>query len=78
MVESIRWPWRERAAVNAMYDRTVSEEGRKIEALPLHWIPQQFRELDVHAPPWQQAECRRLVEEYGREAFDGLNLYGVV
>jgi hypothetical protein len=33
--------------------------------------------LDVDAEPWQEAEVRRLVAEYGREKFTGLDLFGV-
>ncbi len=34
--------------------------------------------LNVDAEPWQEAECRNLIREYGREKFVGLDLFGVV
>lgn len=37
-----------------------------------------MRYIDLEAEPWQEAECRRLVEEHGRERFTGLDLFGVV
>lgn len=33
--------------------------------------------LNIEAEPWQEAECRRLVAEHGRERFAGLDLFNV-
>jgi hypothetical protein len=33
--------------------------------------------LHVDAEPWQEAECKRLYQEYGAKMFDGLDLFGV-
>jgi hypothetical protein len=43
------------------------------------WAPYAhlMKYLDVDAEPWQEAEVRRLVAEYGREKFTGLDLFGV-
>lgn len=43
------------------------------------WAPYAhlMKYLDVDAEPWQEAEVQRLVSEYGREVFAGLNLFGV-
>lgn len=43
------------------------------------WAPYEdlMKYLDVNEEPWQEAECRRLVAEHGREKFTGLDLFGV-
>ncbi len=37
-----------------------------------------LRYLHVEAEPWQEAECKKLVREYGISKFKGLDLFGVV
>jgi hypothetical protein len=47
---------------------------------PEWWAPYShlMKYLNIHAEPWQEAECKRLWAEYGPEKFQGLDLYGVV
>ena len=44
------------------------------------WAPygKWLQHLHVDAVPWQEAEVQRLVAKHGREAFAGLDLFGVV
>lgn len=43
------------------------------------WAPYAglMKYLDVDAEPWQECEVQRLVSEHGKEAFAGLDLFGV-
>lgn len=85
MVETLRWPGRSTAAELAeMYGRAVhgsSLSNFKFRLCDWDWL-EPYRDLlqylDVDAEPWQEAECKRLVAEHGREKFAGLDLFGVV
>jgi hypothetical protein len=90
MVEVIRWPGRSPvAAVNRMYDLAVygsydsqNPDLKTERAMPEWWETYAERGwlsmLDLDAEPWQEAECRRLWQEYGPLKFDGLDLFGTV
>jgi hypothetical protein len=82
MTEVIRWPGRKPAhQIAEMYCGTVNEAGLRMSPIPDEWYAPYsdiLHHMDVDAEPWQEAECRRLVAEHGREKFAGLNLFGVV
>jgi hypothetical protein len=37
-----------------------------------------MQHLHLDAEPWQEAECRKLIEQHGRAKFAGMDLFGVV
>jgi hypothetical protein len=91
MTEVIRWPGRDSLAeINKRYDYSVyGGPVRPTNGLPtfdLSPVPGEWwdgygdlmQHLHLDAEPWQEAECRRLVEEYGREKFAGLDLFEVI
>ncbi len=90
MTEVIRWPGRDTLAViNQRYDWSVYGQACKPEGAPVFDLAKcrddwwagygdLMQYLRVDDKPWQEAECRRLVEQYGREHFNGLDLFGVV
>jgi hypothetical protein len=46
--------------------------------IPKSWWPPEYeRGIHLRAEPWQEAECRRLIEVHGRERFYGLDLFGI-
>jgi hypothetical protein len=82
MIEVLRWPGRNRPEeIAAMYGGTVDETGINRSVIPASWwLPYAplMGLLDVDAEPWQEAQCRALIAEHGRQRFAGLNLFGVV
>ena len=82
LTELIRWPGRKSAReISQMYGGTVDETGIRYSSIPAAWWAPYaglMQYLHVDAEPWQEAECRRLMAEHGREKFAGLNLFGVV
>lgn len=77
MQEAIRYPGRTSTEeINAKYSRSLSEAGATYAPIHADWWPGgDFPKCE--AEPWQEAECRRMVEKYGRAAFSGINLRGV-
>ncbi len=90
MTEAIRWPEKPFAQVNTTYNWSVygapnkpfaEAPGFDLSPIPADWwagYEDLMQYLNVDAEPWQEAECRKLVEQYGREKFNGLDLFGVV
>ena len=82
MTERIRWPGRESIAeVDKKYSRTADEAGLKCSAVPVEWWAP-YRDimsgLDLSdSVPWQETECQCAMAEYGREKFEGLDLFGI-
>lgn len=87
ITETLRWPGRSTPeALNAMYGRAVYEsdpEKCQTEQIPASWWEPYAHLMNyVHQhsrsrEPWQEAECKRLIAEHGREKFLGLDLFGV-
>ena len=77
MTELLRWH-KPAEEINNRYDPTVAEDGVHLETVPTEWHVKEMVLVNMEASPWQAAECRRLVREYGRERFVGLNLHGGV
>lgn len=90
MQETIRWPGRMTAQqLNAMYGPTVyggrMDGAVKPEILTAgvqeawwNGYADLMRHIDVDAVPWQEAECKRLMDAHGADAFRGLDLFGVL
>jgi len=91
MTEVIRWHGRDTLAViNERYNWSVYGSPQKpsqgdpafdLTAVPPEWwegYADLMQYLNVDAEPWQEAECHKLVEQYGRAKFDGLDLFGVI
>jgi glycosyltransferase involved in cell wall biosynthesis len=81
MVEMTRWPWQEKAVVNARYDPAVDETGLLTMAVPgSWWAPYEhlMQYIDLEQTPWQEAACRKFQQENKPELFMGLNLFGVL
>lgn len=91
MTEIIRWPGRDSIAeVNKRYDWSVYGASQKptsgsptfdLAAIPPDWwsgYDDLLKYLHLDAEPWQEAECRKMVSQHGRDKFNGLDLFGVV
>ena len=92
ITERLRWPQKRVEGIDQEYSWAIHGDSRERSLgtpdtwgygdVPAAWWGQ-YREqwgkyLDVDAVPWQEAECRRLIEEYGPEPFSRLDLFGVV
>lgn len=89
MQEAIRWPGKflgnpdpdATAKVRAMYAHTIDRlDNEMLPCPPEWWEPYKglMKYMHIDAEPWQVRECRRLIEEHGREKFAGLDLFGIV
>jgi glycosyltransferase involved in cell wall biosynthesis len=84
--ERLRWPEKSVEEIDRMYSWCFT--GQKPDE-PQSWlyasVPEEWwtpyadwmKYLDLHREPWQEAEVRKLVAKHGREAFTGLDLFGV-
>lgn len=84
ITERIRFPQKPIAEIENLYNLAIipREPWHFADLNPtwlfpdyLDWIEEH---LDVDAEPWQEGESKRLYQEYGAPAFDGLDLFGVV
>ncbi len=91
MTEVIRWPGRDSIAeINKRYDWSVYGAPMRPEngvptfdlaQVPTDWwdgYADLMQHLHLDAEPWQESECRKLMEEHGPVKFAGLDLFGVV
>lgn len=92
MQETVRWPGRMTAfQLNEMYGPTVymAQRGRgeafKPEShtskTPAEWwdgYENLMPFLNINEVPWQEAECKRLMDLHGAATFAGLDLFGVL
>ncbi len=72
------------------YEYSLAIHGRGFEDSPKTWtyadVPYSWwsgyshlmQYLHLDAVPWQEAECRRLVDVHGKQITQGLDLFGVV
>lgn len=84
LTEQVRWPGRTPIAkLNEMYGRAIYESDPATiatESCPESWwapYAHLMKYLDVDAEPWQEATCRSMLAEHGRDKFTGLDLFGV-
>jgi hypothetical protein len=87
MTEVIRWPGRDTLeTINGRYNWSVYGDPKRQQTFDLSPVPPEWwagyadlmQYLNVDAEPWQEAECRKLIEFFGAEKFAGLDLFGVV
>ena len=89
MQEAIRWPGRfmgnpdpeATRKVREMYGHTVARLDNPALPCPAEWwepYAHLMQHMDPYKEPWQVAECKRLMIEYGPEKFAGLDLFGIV
>lgn len=91
VTERIRFPEKAVSEIDRMYNLAIKGEFKQptwgtpatwtYAEVPEAWLSPYARlmqYLDIDATPWQEEETRRLVREHGREAFNGLDLFGVV
>ena len=90
MTERLRWPAKPVAEIDHLYSLAIrpetslgtrfTDKWRYAETCPTWWEPYRdlMQYLDLTAEPWQEAECQRLLTEYGAARFAGLDLFGVV
>lgn len=90
VTERLRWPEKKIAEIERTYnwaikgDPTVPAYGTPdtwtYAETPEAWLAgykNLLQYIDIHAAPWQETEVRRLVALHGKEAFQGLDLFGV-
>lgn len=91
IIERLRFPEKPSGEIDQMYSWAIKGDPDNssfgtpatwsYENVPSEWwdIYRPLRQyLDVHAEPWQEAECVRLIKEHGPREFAGLDLFGVV
>ena len=80
MMERLKYPAKDVVDIDVMYNLAPNERGLQTTVVPLEWVEYVdiWDCIDLEREPWQEAECRRLIEEHGRAAFDGLELFGIV
>lgn len=93
ITERLRWPhkaareieleynlWRSPADSTARYPYQQEWSQPWIFAdVPSEWLAgYDLSKLDIHAEPWQEAECHKLYQQFGASTFAGLDLFGVV
>ena len=91
VTERLRFPEKAVSEIDRMYNLAIKGEPKQPTwGTPATWtyakVPDAWlapyaplmQYLDIDATPWQEEETRRLVREHGREAFNGLDLFGVV
>lgn len=84
ITERLRWPNKPVAEIDRLYNLAI--HGMPGDA-PRDWrymlVPDEWwapycdlaQYLDLDAEPWQEAECERLLSDYGEERFKGLDLF---
>lgn len=91
LTERLRWPDKPVAEIDRQYSWAIyGDPSNRSYGTPYRWeysdVPAawwgQYREqwdkyLDIDAEPWQEAEVKRLIAEYGPEPFSRLDLFGV-
>lgn len=84
LTEALRWPDKPVGNIEQMY--SWAEKGQGGADTPQNWkyseTPESWwkpyehlmHHLNIDAEPWQEAECRRIIAEHGRERFAGLSI----
>jgi hypothetical protein len=81
MLERIKYPAKPVAEIDTIYSLALDERNLKLDRAPEAWWRGYEAEralIDVDAEPWQESECKRLIDEHGADYFKGLDLFGVV
>lgn len=83
ITETLRWPDKSTGQINRYYGyatEPMRQEPWTFREVPARWLEtyqEYMRYLHIDAEPWQAAEVKRLVEQYGYQRFMGLDLLGV-
>lgn len=84
ITERLRWPDKPVAEIDRLYSLAVHGSPRDPAVgwtytdVPERWwdgYEDIIGHLDIDAAPWQEAECERLIDKYGRKRFAGLDLF---
>ena len=87
MQETVRWPGRTNAVeLNRKYDQAVYGSARREDTQLFRTVPASYwdpysdlmKYVDWEAEPWQEEECKRLLDLHGEKTFSGLDLFGVL
>lgn len=81
MSERVRFPQKPVREIDRLYSMAPNEAGLELSPAGADWwapYAPLMHHLNLDAEPWQEGECRRLLADHGRDAFAGLNLFGVV
>ena len=83
ITERLRWPDKPVAEIERIYSMATCgriEMGDTPNTWtfaavpPAWWDGIELKYLDLNQPPWQDAECERLIAQYGSEHFAGLSI----
>lgn len=78
MIDHLRWPNRETTEeLNRKYNEALITPAKTSQVSQEWWAGQNKDLINTNGWPWQDMEVRRLLSEYGREAFAGLDLLGM-
>lgn len=81
MFETIRFPGRTKAAqIDRTYSQALDETALRTSAVPAAWWSAHAADrdaIDVDDRPWQEDAILGFLREHGREAFAGLELWGL-
>lgn len=77
MVDHLRWPGRRSVGrLNQIYDEALAQAD-KLSPVPFEWWGDHRQDLiNLYGVPWQEAEIVRLLNQHGRQYFQGLDLKG--
>jgi len=80
MVEVTRYPGRRTVEeIERIFSMALDTTNREIGPMPAHWLTGFESMIAVNQPPTEIiAQCQALLDEHGRDAFAGLNLFGVI
>lgn len=77
MVDHLRWPGRETVnQLNVKYDQALIKPGKVTPVPTSFWRGVDRSAIELDGIPWQESEVYRLLNEHGKECFDGLDLKG--
>jgi hypothetical protein len=77
MVDHCRWPGREPVEqLNWKYDQALKPSGKLVAVPASWWGDYQKEQILLGSVPHQEREIRRMIDGYGRRAFEGLDLKG--
>ncbi len=77
MREIVHHPHLTAAEIRGRYGPTVNETDLRRSPVPAAWWGPEKALIRPEEIPWQEAECRRLIEVYGAEKFAEVDLWGV-
>ena len=77
MTELLRWKYPVREINTKYHWWDKPPHGENLKPVPDAWYSgYNLRSIRLDHVPWYKSECERLVEKHGKEAFQGLDLFG--